>query len=280
MRLGIFINSLILMLLSTTLPAEEVEVPAPAVLTARLVEAADQRRVFPELAREYPSLDEAALFAIQDLFVQHMVATGAKIGGFKGGFIPVASVGGVLFEDGFVESPAVLDSEDFVALLVEAEIGFEFCEAVTAPLADVAALRAKVCRLRPAVELPDAALAEMDVLKTDLPRMRRALIPPNMATRKLLLGTAVPADSVDVNSLPVRTLRNGALIGERKPGVPVPDLWESVRWIVNAHALARGYTIAPGHIVIPGNLTGLHAGTPGQYDVDYGPLGKVRMEVR
>ena len=238
MRLGIFINSLILVLVSITSQAKEIQVPEPAVLAARLVEAADERRVFPELAREYPGLDDAALFAVQDLFVQHKVAGGAKISGFKGGFIPVASVGGVLFEDGFLDSPAQLDTRDFVGLLIEAEIGFEFCEPVTAPLADVAALRAKVCRLRPAVELPDAALAEMDVLKTDLPRLRRALIPPNMATRNVLLGAAVPADAVDVNALPVRTLRNGELIGERKPGAPVPDLWESVRWIVNAHALA------------------------------------------
>jgi|LauGreDrversion4_2_1035121.scaffolds.fasta_scaffold231666_2 2-keto-4-pentenoate hydratase len=280
MRLSIFINSLILVLLSATSQANETAVPEPAVLAARLMEAADERRAFPELAREYPALDDSMLFTIQDLFVQDVVAAGAKIGGFKGGFIPVASVGGVLFEGGFLDSPAQLDTKDFFALLIEAEIGFEFCEAVTAPLADVAALRAKVCRLRPAVELPDAALADLEAMKTDLPRLRRALIPPNMATRNVLLGAPVPADSVDVNTLPVRTLRNGELIGERKPGAPVPDLWESVRWIVNAHALARGYTIAAGHIVIPGNLTGLHAGTPGQYDVDYGPLGKVRVDVR
>ena len=280
MRSGIFLNSLILVLISTTLQAKETQLPEPAVLAARLQAAASERRVFPELAQEYPALDDAMLFAIQDLFVQDMIAAGAKIGGFKGGFIPVAPVGGVLFEDGFLDSPAQLDTSDFVALLIEAEIGFEFCEAVTAPLADVAALRAKVCRLRPAVELPDAALADLDVLKTDLPRLRRALIPPNMATRKLLLGAPVPADSVDVNTLPVRTLRNGAVIGERKFASPAPDMWESVRWIVNSHALARGYIIEPGHIVIPGNLTGLHAGTPGQYEVDYGALGKVVVDVR
>lgn len=280
MRLARLLNSLILLLVSATLQAGGTEIPQPSVLAARLQEAAREKRAFPELAREYPALDDATLFAIQDLFVRGMVAGGATIGGFKGGFIPVAPVGGVLFEEGFIDSPATLDTRDFVALLIEAEIGFEFCEAVTAPLADVAALRAKVCRLRPAVELPDAALAELETLKADLPRLRRALIPPNMATRKLLLGAPVAADSVNVNTLPVRTLHNGALIGERKLGGSAPDMWESVRWIVNAHALARGYTIAPGHLIIPGNLTGLHAGAPGRYEVDYGALGKVRVDVR
>ena len=280
MRVAVLLNSLLLMLVSSNAQAAGTEVPSPAMLAARLHAAASAQHVFPELAQEYPALDDAGLFAIQDVFVKDMVADGANIGGFKGGFIPVAPVGGVLFEDGFVDSPARLDSRDFVALLIEAEIGFEFCAPVTAPLADVAALRAKVCRLRPAVELPDAALADLEALKADLPRLRRALIPPNMATRKLLLGTPVPADTVDVNSVPVRTLRDGAVIGERKPGAPVPDLWESVRWIVNEHALARGYTIAAGHLIIPGNLTGLHAGTPGRYEVDYGPLGKVSVEVR
>ena len=254
-------------------------VPDVVVLRDRLVAAVAARQPFPEIAQEYPALDDAALYAVQDSFVQHQVGEGARIGGFKGGFIPVAPSAAVLFATGFLASPARLQAADFVSLLIEAEIGFEFCEAVTAPLVDVAALKAKVCRLRPAVELPDAAFADMAALVKDMPRLRRALIAPNMATRMVLLGTSVPAPQVDVNTLPVRTLYEGGELGARKPGTPVPDLWESVRWIINEHALARGYEVAPGYVVIPGNLTGMHAGKPGHYEIDYGPLGKVQLTV-
>lgn len=253
--------------------------PDVAVLRDRLLAAVTARQPFPEIALEFPALDDVALYAVQDSFVRHLVGEGARIGGFKGGFIPVAPSGGVLFSTGFLESPARLRAADFVSLLIEAEIGFEFCAAVTAPLPDVAALQAKVCRLRPAVELPDAAFKDMAALVKDLPRLRRALIAPNMATRLVLLGAPVPTTEVDVNTVPVSASREGVLLGARQPGAPVPDLWESVRWIINEHALARGYAVPAGYIVIPGNLTGLHAGEPGRYEVDYGPLGKVQLTV-
>lgn len=255
--------------------------PPPDVdyMAALMREAAAHRLDYPDLDRLNPALDMETLYAVQGRYVAAQLAAGARIGGYKGGLVPVAPIGGVLFADGLLERPRRVARADYRRLLVEAEVAFEFCVPVTAPLADVAAVKAAVCRLRPAVELPDAALTDFDALKADVPRLARALIPNNMVTRAVALGPAIPAGDVDLRTLHVRTVRDGALLGERAAGPRNAEMWESVRWIVNDFVLKRGYTVAPGQIVMAGNLTGLHAGDRGRWQVDYGALGRVEFEV-
>lgn len=243
------------------------------------LEAMDERRPFPDLARINPALDLEMLYGVQSRYVRARLDRGERIGGFKGGFIPQHPIGGVLFAGGLRERPAEVRRGDFHALLVEAEIGFELCAAVRAPLPDVAAVKAVVCRLRPAVELPDAALHDLPALKQDLPRLARALVPNDMATRDVALGAAVDAATVDLGAVAVSVRHDGALVGERAAGAANEAMWESVRWIVNEFALARGYAVEAGQLVMPGNLTGLHPGAAGHWRIDYGPLGGVEFRI-
>ncbi|MBM4228045.1 MAG: hypothetical protein FJ164_09895 [Gammaproteobacteria bacterium] len=252
-------------------------VPEATELAERLLAAEAAREPYPELGREYPALTDADLLAVQRAYLKARLAAGQRVGGYKGGFIPVAPIGGVLYAEGLLQAPGDVPLNTFVAPLVEAEIAFEFCSPVKQRLADVAALKAAVCRLRPAIELPDGALAELEAMKQDLPRLRRALIPHNIATRKVLLGTAVAAETVDVNRVPVTARHAGKIIGERVVSADKPDLWASVLWVVNEYALVEGQGLEVGQIIIPGNLTGIHPGVSGIYEVDYGPLGKVRF---
>ncbi len=246
---------------------------------ARLVLEADAAHAYvPDFARIDPALDDEALYAIQARYVRLRIAQGDSLAGFKGGFIPQAPIGGVLFASGMLKAPARLDASRYKALLVEAEIAFEFCAPVVTRLPDVAALKAAVCRLGPAVELPDAALHDLDALKRDPARLRRSLIPSAMGSRQLVLGAPRPAGSIDCAGLPVRTYRDDALIGERDLRT-VSDLWANVLWIVNEFVIAHGYTIEPGQIITPGNLTGLHAGAVGHYRVVYEGLGTVEFDV-
>lgn len=241
-------------------------------------EARAARRPYPDFARIDPALDDAMLYAVQHRFVAGDLADGQVIGGFKGGFFPSAPLGGVLFRAGFVADGARVDPQEYVSLLIEAEIGFEFCAPVSAPLADVAALQAVVCRLRPVVELPDAAVHDLDLLKQDPLRLRRALIPNNVATRTVLLGAPIKAGTVDPADVDVVARHDGVVIG-RRAAAPRPDLWQAVLWVVNDFVLRHGYTLVAGQIIIPGNLTGLHPGQPGHYAFDFGGLGKVEFTV-
>ncbi len=266
---------------TSTLCATACAAPPPDVdyMASLMRRAAAARSDYPELSRINPALDTETLYAVQARFVAAQLADGAHIGGYKGGLVPVAPIGGVLFAAGLLEAPARVSRADYRRLLVEAELAFEFCTPITAPLPDVAAVKAAVCRLRPAIELPDAALDDLEALKTDPPRLARALIPNNMTTRAVALGAAVPAAGLDLKTIAVETRRGGALLGERRPGAANDAMWEAVRWIVNEYALKRGYRVEAGHLVMPGNLTGLHAGEPGHWRVDYGALGSVAFEV-
>jgi len=247
---------------------------------ARLMTAAAAAHApYPDLVRINPALSEADLYAVQQRFVAAQVAGGASIAGYKGGLVPQAPIGGVLFAAGLRVLPKTVSRADFHSLLVEAEIAFEFCTPVSAQLADVAAVKAVVCRLRPAVELPDAAIPDLGAIKTDLPRLAQALIPTNIATRDVALGQPVEAAGIDLTALTVRTSRDDALLGERRAGPANAAMWEAVRWIVNDFVLKHGYRIDAGQIVMPGNLTGLHVGEAGHYRVDYGALGVVEFDV-
>jgi 2-keto-4-pentenoate hydratase len=244
-----------------------------------MVEAANARAPYPDLVRINPALTADDLYAVQQRFVAAQVAAGARIAGFKGGLVPQAPIGGVLFADGLREAPQSVSRKLYHSLLVEAEIAFEFCTAVTAPLIDVAAVKAAVCRLRPAVELPDAAIPDLGAIKSDLPRLAQALIPTNIATRDVALGAPRDAAAHPLSALHIVTMRNGETLGERTAGDANDAMWESVRWIVNEFVLKHGYRLEAGHIVMPGNLTGLHPGSPGHYRVDYGALGVVEFDV-
>jgi 2-keto-4-pentenoate hydratase len=247
---------------------------------ARLMtEAAEGHRPYPDLARVNPALDLDTLYDVQARYVRARLDRGERIGGFKGGFIPQHPIGGVLFAGGLRERPAEVRRRDFHSLLVEAEIAFELCAPVRAPLADVAALKAVVCRLRPAVELPDAALHDLAALRQDLPRLARALVPNDIATREVALGAAVDAATLDLAAVAVAVSHDDAVLGERAAGPANEALWEAVRWVVNEFALARGYAVEAGQIVMPGNLTGLHPGAAGRWRIDYGALGSVEFRV-
>jgi 2-keto-4-pentenoate hydratase len=247
---------------------------------ARLVvDAAAQRQPFPDFVRINPSLDMEALYGVQQRYIAARVGAGERIGGYKGGFIPQLPIGGVLFADGLKEQVREVRRRDFHSLLVEAEIAFEICAPVTAPLPDVAALKAVVCRLRPAVELPDAAILDLATIKQDLPHLARVLVPTDIATRDVALGAPVATEAVDLAAVKVVAMHDGKLLGERAAGPANAAMWESVRWIVNEFALARGYRVEAGHLVMPGNLTGLHPGAPGYYRIDYGPLGSVEFDI-
>ncbi len=244
-----------------------------------MLEAQAAKHLYPDLTRINPALDDSALYAVQQRFVARTLAAGKTIGGYKGGLIPAAPVGGVLYQQGFLTGTPRIVQGTYVSLLIEAEISFEFCSAVRAPLRNIAALKAAVCKLRAAVELPDAAVHDLARLKTDLLALRSALIPNNMATKQVLLGTVHAADKVDVDSLAVSTSHNGAVIGLRDLRKARDSLWKNVLWVVDEFVLTNGYSIEPGQIIIPGNLTGLHPGLPGHYKVDYGALGIVEFDV-
>ena len=247
---------------------------------ADLLWQAKQRRDYlPDIYRLNPNVSEAELYAVQKKFVNyHLDKGGDDIAGFKGGFIPAAPVGGVLYKSGLLVDGATVELAAFKMLIVEAEIGFKFCREVSEPVEDVAELKTHVCALIPVIEIADGAIAQFGEVKKDFSHLRKMLISMNVASSHLLTGRERAAD-VELKTLPVSMSSNGELIGRRdvsKPG----ELWRNVLWVVNEFVLKQGYQIDRGQIVIPGNLTGIHPASAGEYVADFGHLGALKLTVK
>ena len=241
-------------------------------------EAQQSGQWLPDFYRLNPQLNEEQLYAVQAALVRSRLAAGDQIAGYKGGFIPAAPVGGVLGASGMLADGSKIRARDFRLLIVEAEIAFRFCAAVSQPLADIAALQEVVCEIMPAMEIADGALRDFATVRKDFTHLRSALIALNVAAKHVLLGAPAPASTIDFSTLEVATRANGEIIGRRDLDKP-SNLWANVLWVVNEFVLKRGYTIDAGHIIIPGNLTGIHAAAPGRYEIDYGPLGRLSLAV-
>ena len=270
------------LIISAMLSGAEAAPTTPDVdyIAALYASAKHERRPFPDIIRINPTLDDATLYAVQKRFNALTARGGVAVAGFKGGFIPRAPIGGVLFADGILTGKAVVARATFQHLLVEAEIGFRFCDRIEAPVPDIATLQAATCEVLPAVELPDAALEDLDTLRADLEHLRRILIPTNMAASHLLLGEPrKPESIVDINRIAVTVSHNGKPIGTRQEEPLGADIWSRVLWLINDYVIAEGYVVEPHHILIPGALTGLHDGKPGDYIIDYGPLGGVEFTI-
>lgn len=254
---------------------------ADTAYIAELLHAAHERaQPFPDIVRINPALDDAQLYAIQRRYIARRIAAGDRIGGYKGGFIPRAPLGGVLFAGGHLTGTPVIERERFQSLLVEAEIGFRLCARQAVPFADVAALRAATCGVFPAVELPDAAFADLASLRADFAHLRQLLIATNVAASHVLTGTVRNPAGLDLDRLDVRVVHEGNEIGARPGATSDDDIWQRLLWTINAFVIANGYTVEPTHVIIPGALTGLHPGKPGHYAVDYGALGRVEFDIR
>jgi len=233
---------------------------------------------FPDLYRMNPTLSEAELFAVQDQYVKLQLADKDRVIGYKAGFVPRASIGGVLLASGQLGAGSIIRKQNFKLLVVEAEIAFRFCRVVEQPLADLRALKDAVCELAPALEIADGALENFAQIKRDFRHLRAALIPLNVAYAHIMLGQAVPTKGVDLANLMVSMKHQQSVIGERALD-PEVDLWSNVLWTVNHFVLKRGYRIEAGQVIIPGNLTGIHVADSGRYVADFGALGTLAVEV-
>ncbi len=257
-----------------------IETPDAQYIAELFLAAQKSAMHFPDVIRINPDMGESLLYDIQRRFVQLQVENGSTIGGYKGGFIPQSPIGGVLFTDGILQGSPTIERANFQGLLVEAEIAFRLCQPLSTPLADVAVLKSLTCEIYPAIELPDAAVPDLAQLRNDFVHLRRLLIPTNMAVSHVLLGAGMKPGDLKLDRLNVKLELDGEEFAYRDGATSTDDIWSRVLWVINAFVLPNGYTISPDHFIIPGSLTGLHPGKPGNYRIDYGELGTVEFTVR
>ncbi|MBL8266482.1 2-keto-4-pentenoate hydratase [Steroidobacter sp.] len=196
---------------------------------------------------------------------------GASPAGFKAGltsapaqarFKTDGAVAGVLFKEGSLQSGTTLSLREVRGLHIEVEIAMRIGTAIDKPLPDVAALRAHIDGIAPAIELPNLdyvqpqALDAVDIVAT------------NVAASKYIVGDFVSPQTRDPNSVDIRLVCNDKEMFTGKGTDSLGDQWRAALWLVN-QMLAQGWKIQPGQILLTGSLGRMLPATTGHCVAGY-----------
>lgn len=236
---------------------------------------------FPCLSQQQPGATLTDAYAAQQVHNQLREAS-EPIAGFKAGLTSAAlqqrfqsdgAVFGVLFRYGERTPNVGIALRDFRNAKLETEIGFLVTETITAPLADVAALRRHFGYVVPVIEVPDVSfVAGCTANAVDL-------VAANVAAWRHIRGKPVVwADLPALSTIRVQLQRDGTLIASGEANAVQPSVEASLLQLVNT-ALAQGYAIEPGQLFITGALSGLIDAAPGEHVADFGALGLIRFPV-
>jgi 2-keto-4-pentenoate hydratase len=228
---------------------------------AELIAAARNSTTYPDVVDDIP---EATAYAWQQDLVYAVYAD--QLAGFKAGltspqtqqrFAVDHPVLGVL-----PANSNVLDGIVTIVpgLKIELEIAFT--------LANADGGRAAVL---PAIELPRIEYADMtNVTATDI-------IASNVGAYRYIVGEPVPIVS-DLAHLRVVLRKDGEVIAEGTGEDALGDPRLSAEWMMKkAHEI--GYAPSTGWVLLTGALGRVVDAVPGEYEADYGELGKIAFRV-
>jgi 2-keto-4-pentenoate hydratase len=174
--------------------------------------------------------------------------------------------GGVLFASAAAEAGIVFSLGDFVQPRIETEIGFVIGTDIKQPVKPDE-LRSYLSHWLPMIELVDVGFSSSPVL-TDL-------ITSNVVASRFI-RSALKNDVNSVNQATVCLYKNGELLHEGNATDTLGDQFSAAAWIVN-HALAQGYSINAGHVLMTGALGTTHPPEAASYRADYGAFGAIEF---
>jgi 2-keto-4-pentenoate hydratase len=239
-----------------------------------------QQRVVDEIVtswreqRALPNIDETltidSAYRVQTRSVREKLR-GAKPAGFKAGltsapaqarFKTDGAVAGVLFAEGALQSTGTVSLRESRGLHLEVEIAMRIGTAIDKPLADVAALRAHIDGIAPAIELPNLDYTQPQTLDAI------DLIATNVAAANYVVGDFVSPQKRDPNAVGVRLTCNDKEMFTGKGTDSLGDQWRAALWLVNK-ALEQGWKIEPGQILLTGALGKMVPGATGHCVASY-----------
>ena len=251
------------------------------LLVEAVVDAANRGEPGPVFAKHQGLTLEQA-YQVQTLAVKQRLA-GATPQGFKAGltseisrkkFAVAQPVAGVLLAGGReLRGRGEVDMELFNNMMFEMELGFTLSETITAPIADVATLKTIVAKIYPVIELPDLAFDRpKNVTGVDI-------VANNVAAKQFYFGAGINPDSININQLTVQLKKDGINILKGRGDDAMDDQWQALLWLVN-RTVSNGWDIEPGQLLITGALGKMIKASPGIYQVDYGELGRLELNVQ
>jgi 2-oxo-hept-3-ene-1,7-dioate hydratase len=232
-------------------------------------------------SQDYPSMTMADAYAIQAAWVALKQASGRQISGRKIGLTSRAMQSqlgidipdsGILFDDMFFASGAVIPKDRFIEPRVEAEIAFIMADDLHGADCTPADVLAATEAVAPALEILDTRIFRQDPV-TGKPRSVLDTISDNAANAGIVLGADRFAPSeVDLVWTGAIVSRN-CVVEETGLGAGVlGDPLLSMAWLANRLA-EHGDYIRRGEIVLSGSfIRAIEAPSGAEFHADFGPF--------
>ena len=171
------------------------------------------------------------------------------------------------------EGHFLVPAQRYWRAMIEIELALILGHDVERPFSSVAEFRAAVSSVAPAVEVPDLGFESSDFSGHDL-------IASNIALRHFFIGTPHTLRDVDIDGLRAVLRRDGRELTVGFGSAAMHSQWRAGMWLAN-RALAAGWPLRRGQLLLTGSLGQLVPATPGGfYTADFGTLGVLRFELR
>jgi 2-oxo-hept-3-ene-1,7-dioate hydratase len=236
------------------------------------------------LSLKYPDATMDDAYAIQQAWVEHKMAAGRTVIGWKIGLTSKAMQyalnittpdSGVLFDDMLFEDGAVIPADRFIQPRIEAEIAFVMKAPLSGPGVSIFDVLNATDYVTPALEILDTRILRVDP-ETKKARTIVDTIADNAANAGIVVGgRQMRPDAVDMRWMGAIVSRN-AEVEETGLGAGVLNHpARGIVWLVNRLA-QYGAGIEAGQIVLAGSfIRPIEARHGDTISADFGPYGSI-----
>ena len=251
-------------------------------IAAALAEAERTRAPIAPITDSHPDMAVSDAYAIQKLFVQHMMSGGAKVIGWKVGLTAVAvqkQLGvdspdfGQLLDTMLVQDGATIDTSTMIWPRVEPEIAFVLKTPLKGPGVTVEDVLAATEALAPALEVVDSRVKDWKIKLGDT-------VSDNASCGRFVLGSRrTPPEGIDLPAETVKYFVNDEQTGTSTGAAVLGHPAAAVAWLANTLA-DLGQSLEAGQVIMPGSLLAMVDGKPGtSFRAEYENLGSVSVKM-
>lgn len=252
----------------------------------RLEEAARTRVACRQFSLDYPDMTIDDAYAIQHAWMQLKLRNGRTVKGHKIGLTSKAMQRavniaepdyGTLLDDMFYRDGAVIPSERFLQLKIEAELAFVLARPLSGPDCTLFDVLDATAYVTPALEILDARIQRIDP-ETKRTRNVFDTISDNAANAALVLGGRPFKPAVidaDMRRIGAIVSRNGEVEETGLAAGVLNHPGYGVAWLANR--LHRfGVTLQPGQVILAGSfIRPIEVAKGDTIVADYGEFGTV-----
>jgi len=252
----------------------------------RLEEAEHTRVPCRQFSLDYPDMTVIDAYAIQHAWMQLKLRNGRTVKGHKIGLTSKAMQRavniaepdyGTLLDDMFYRDGAVIPSDRFLQLKIEAELAFVLAKPLSGPDCTLFEVLDATAYVTPALEILDARIQRIDP-ETKRTRNVFDTISDNAANAALVLGGRPFKPAVidaDIRRIGAIVTRNGEVEETGLAAGVLNHPGYGVAWLANR--LHRfGVTLQAGQVILAGSfIRPIEVSKGDTVMADYGPFGTV-----